>query len=128
MRRMPCGTKCVLGSFLTGVRFFFSRFAEISHKREQNAASPSTVMFHEAATLVHPIELSKAVDRAKGILLIVLLEVPCLLEGRPYLASAAMDNLSRDKAIHDKKIAGDYVLNLADVGESALSTGRRELS
>ena len=33
-------------------------------------------MFHEVATLVHPIESSKPAVRAKGIRLIVLLEVP----------------------------------------------------
>ena len=67
-------------------------------------------MFHEVATLVHLIESSKPEARAGGIRLIVLLEVPSLLEGRPCLASVAIDNLSRDKAVHDKKIAGDFVL------------------
>ena len=67
-------------------------------------------MFHEVATLVHLIESSKPEARAEGIRLIVLLEVPWLLEGRPCFASVAIDNLSRDKAVHDKKIAGDFVL------------------
>ena len=63
----------VLGSLLTGL--FFSRFAEISRKREPNAAGP-IMMFHEVATLVHLIESSKPEARAEGIRLIVLLEVP----------------------------------------------------
>ena len=53
----------------------FSRFAEISRKREPNAAAP-TIMFHEVATLVHLIESSKPEALAEDIRLIVLLEVP----------------------------------------------------
>ena len=68
------------------------------------------IMSHEVATLVHLIGSSKPEARAEDICLIVLLEVPWLLEGRPCLASVAIDNLSRDKAVHDKKIAGDFVL------------------
>ena len=60
--------------------------------------------------LVHLVESSKPEARAEGIRLIVLLEVPRLLEGRPRLARVAINNLSRDKAVHDKKIAGDFVL------------------
>ena len=59
---------------------------------------------------MHLIESSKPEARADGFRLIVLLEVPLLLEGRPCLSSVAIDNLSRDKAVHDKKIAGDFVL------------------
>ena len=55
-------------------------------------------MFHEVATLVHPIESSKPAVLAKGIRLMVPLEAPRLLEGR------------RDKALHDKNKAGDFVL------------------
>ena len=54
---------------------FFLRFAEISRKREPNAAGP-IIMSHEVATLVHLIEPSKPEARAEGIRLIVLLEVP----------------------------------------------------
>ena len=68
------------------------------------------ITFHEVATLVHPVESPKPAPRAQGIRLIVLLEVPRLLEGRPYLATVAINNLWREKAIHDKKIAGDFVL------------------
>ena len=56
-------------------RSVVSRFVEISCKREPNAAGP-IVMFHEVATLVRAIESSKSGTRAKGICLIVLLEVP----------------------------------------------------
>ena len=98
----------ILGSLITGLSFL-SRFAEISRKREPNAAGP-TVMFHEVATLVHLMGSSKPEARAEGIRLIVLLEVPLLLGGRPFLASVAIDNLSRVKAVHDKKIAGDFGL------------------
>ena len=38
-------------------------------------------MFHEVATLVHPIESSKPAARAQGIRSIVLVEVRRLLEG-----------------------------------------------
>ena len=65
-------------------------------------------MFHELATLVHLIESSKPEGRAEGIRLTVLLEVPWLLEGRPCLASVALDNLSHDKAVRDNKLAGDF--------------------
>ena len=63
------------GSLLTGL-LFFSRFAEISRKREPNAAGPIIIMFHAVATLVHLIESSKPEAHAEGIRLIVLLEVP----------------------------------------------------
>ena len=43
-------------------------------------------MFHEVATLIHPIKSSKPAARVKGIRLIALLKVPRLPEGRPYLA------------------------------------------
>ena len=49
-------------------------------------------------------------------LTVVPLEVPRLLDGLrlldgpPYLASVAIINLWRDEALHDKKIAGDFVL------------------
>ena len=56
------------GSLLAG-------FAEISRKREPNAAGP-TIVVHEVATLMHLIETSKPEARAEGIRLIVLLEVP----------------------------------------------------
>ena len=105
-----------------------SRFAEISPKLEPNSAGAS-IMCHEVATLVHPIESTKPAVRAKGIRLIALLEVPRLLEGRQYLASVAINNLWRDEALHDRKIAGDFVLmSPICVGESALSTGQREFS
>ena len=48
--------------------------------------------------------------RAKGILLIALLEMSRLLARRQYLASVAVNNLWRDEAVHDKKTAGDFVL------------------
>ena len=67
-------------------------------------------MFFEVTALVHPIESSKPAARVKGIRLIVLVEVPRLLEGRPYVAGIAINNLWRDKALHDKKIDGDFVL------------------
>ena len=67
-------------------------------------------MFREVATLVHVIESSKPAARAQGICSIVMLEVRQLLEGRPYLVSVAIDILSRDKAAHDKLIAGDFAL------------------
>ena len=60
--------------------------------------------------LVHLVESSKPEARAEGIRLIVLLEVPRLLEGRPRLARVAINNLSRDKAVHDQKMAGDFML------------------
>ena len=65
-------------------------------------------MFHEVATLVHPIESSKRAERAQGIRSVVLLEVPRPLEGRPYLVSAAINNLWRDKAFQSNKTAGDW--------------------
>ena len=65
--------KTAIGLLLTGL-LFISRFAEISQKREPNASGP-IIMFHEA-TLVHLIESSKPAARAKGIRLIVLLDVP----------------------------------------------------
>ena len=67
-------------------------------------------MFHEVATLVHPIESSKRAERAHGIRSVVLLEMPRPLEGRPYLVSAAINNLWRDKAFQAKKTAGGFVL------------------
>ena len=48
--------------------------------------------------------------RAKGLLLIALLEMSRLLARRQYLASVAVNNLWRDEAVHDKKTAGDFVL------------------
>ena len=78
-------------------------------------------MFHEVATLVHPIESSKRAARAQGIRSVVLLEVPRLPEGRPYLARVAtrMTNLGRDKVVH-KKIAGEFgLISPFFVGESA---------
>ena len=75
LRRIANGVfRLLLGSLLTGL-IFFSRFAEISRKREPNAAGPIN-MFHEVATLVHLIESSTLEVRAEGIRLIVLLEVP----------------------------------------------------
>ena len=53
---------------------FFSRVEEISQKREPNGAGP-IIMFHEVATLVHPIESSKPAVLAKGIRLMVPLEL-----------------------------------------------------
>ena len=106
------------GSLLTGL-LFFSRFAEISPEREPNAAGP-TIMCHEVATLVHPIESSKPAARAKGIHLIVLLEVPRPLEGRPYLASVARQSPLRQEN------SWRFRVDLADVGKSALSTTRRQ--
>ena len=67
-------------------------------------------MFHEVATLVHPIESSKRAARAQGIPSIVLLEVPRLRGGRQYLVSEAINNMWRDKACEAKKISGDFVL------------------
>ena len=67
-------------------------------------------MFHEVATLVHPIESSKRAARAQGIPSIVLLEVPRLRGGRQYLVSEAINNLWRDKACEANKISGDFVL------------------
>ena len=100
---------------------------ELSPKRERNAAGP-VGMFREVATLVHPIESSKRAARAQGIRSVVLLEVPRPLEGRPCLVSAAINNLWRDKAFQAKKTADGFSIDLACVGESALPTGRRELS
>ena len=76
----------------------------------ENANQMRRVLLSCFMTLVHLIESSKPEARAEGIRLIVLLEVPWLLEGRPCFASVAIDNLSRDKAVHDRKIAGDFVL------------------
>ena len=42
--------------------------------------------------------------------MIVPLEVPGLLEGRPCLTSVAIDDLSREKAVHNKEIAGVFVM------------------
>ena len=77
-------------------------------------------MFHEVATLVHPIESSKPEVRAEGIRLDVPLEVPRLLEGQPCLASVATDNLSRDRVVHDKKIAGDRAVHKKIAGDFVL--------
>ena len=85
-------------------------------------------MFHEVATLVHPIESSKRAERAQGIRSVVLLEVPRPLEGRPYLVSAAINNLWRDKNLPSKENSWRFRIDLAYVGESALPTGQRELS
>ena len=94
-------------------------------------------MSHEIATLVHPIESSKPAAHAQGIRSIVLLEVPRLLEGRPYLVSVAIYKVWRDKAFQAKKTAGVFVLispmsvsRLCRLVKesSRLSTGRRELS
>ena len=94
-------------------------------------------MFHEVATLVHPIESSKRAARAQGIRSVVLLEVPRPLEGRPCLVSAAINNLWRDKAFQAKKTAGGFVLISPmsvsrlwrlDRESYRLSTGQRELS
>ena len=68
--------RCFLGvleSLLTGL--LFSCSAEISRKREPNAAGP-IIRFHEVATLVQLMESSKPEVRAEGIRSIVLLEVP----------------------------------------------------
>ena len=67
-------------------------------------------MSHAVATVLHLIESSKPEARAEGNRLIVLLEVPWLLEERPCRASVAVDKLPRDKAVRDKKIAGVFVL------------------
>ena len=67
-------------------------------------------MFFEVTALVHPIESSKPAARVKGIRLIVQLKVIRLVEGRLCLASITINNWWRDKALHDKKIAGDFVL------------------
>ena len=98
-----CKGEFRLNSLLTGLLFFL-RFAEFPENANQmrRVLLPG-IMFHEVATLVHLIESSKPEARAEGIRLIVLLEVPRLLEGRPCLASVAIDNLSRDKAVHDNK-------------------------
>ena len=63
-----------LSDAVAPIGLFFLRFAEISQKREPNAAGP-IIMFHEVATLVHLIGSSKPEARAEGIRLIVLLEV-----------------------------------------------------
>ena len=89
--------------------FFFSLLAEVSKKHERNAADP-IVMIHEVATLVHLIESSKRAARAQGIRSVVLLEVPRLLEGRPYIVSVAINNLWHDNAFQAKKTAGGFVL------------------
>ena len=88
---------------------FFSRVEEISQKREPNGAGP-IIMFHEVATLVHPIESSKPAACVQGIRLVVLLEMPRLLEGRPYLVSVAINNLWRHKTFQANKTAVDFVL------------------
>ena len=75
-------------------------------------------MFFEVTALVHPIESSKPAARVKGIRLIVQLKVIRLVEGRLCLASITINNWWRDKALHDKKIAGDFVLI------SGMSVGR----
>ena len=94
-------------------------------------------MFHEVATLVHPTESSKRAARAQSIRSVVLLEVPRLLEGRPYLVSAAINNSWRDKTFQAKKTAGGFVLISPmsvsrlcrlDKESSRLSTRQRELS
>ena len=107
--------------------FFFCVWQKFWRKREPNAAGP-IIRFNEVATLVHLIESSKPEVRAKGIRLIVLLEVPWFLEGRPCLASVAIYNLSCDKTVRDKKNRWRFRVNLAYVGESTLSTDQSELS
>ena len=67
-------------------------------------------MFDKVATPVYPIEWSKPAARSQGIRSIVLLEVPRLLEGRPYLVSVAVNNVWRGKAFQANKTAGDLVL------------------
>ena len=85
---VPCSARDQ-GSMLTSL--FFS-FRGNSPKRETNAAAP-IIIFNAVATLVHPIESSEPATRAKGIRLIESLEMPRLLEGRPYLATVAIDIL-----------------------------------
>ena len=68
------------------------------------------VLFHEVATLVHLIESSKRAAREQAVRWIVPLKVPRLLERQPCLAVPRELNFRRDKALHDMKIAGDFVL------------------
>ena len=96
-----------LRSLLTGILFSFSflpKFAETANQMRRVLC----IMFHEIETLVQPNESTKPAARAQGIRLIVLLEVPQLLEGRQYLASVAINSLWRE--VFHKKIAGDFVL------------------
>ena len=64
-----------LSDAVAPIGLFFLRFAEISQKREPNAAGP-IVMIHKVATLVHLMKSSKPEPRTEGIRFIVLLGVP----------------------------------------------------
>ena len=72
-------------------------------------------MYNEVATLVHLIESSETVTRAQAVRLMVPLEVPRLLERRPYLTVARERRLNQvnfwgGEALHNIKVAGDFVL------------------
>ena len=106
---------------------FFSRFAEISRKREPNAAG-LIIIFHEVPTLVHLIESSKTrgarggypLDRAAGGALTPRgATVP---RERSYRQPVARQSRPRQEN------SWRFRVDLAYVGESALSTGQRELS
>ena len=70
-------------------------------------------MFYEVATLAHLIESSKPAARVQAVRWIVPLKVPRPLKRRPCLAVPRELNFRRDKALHDIKIAGNFVLILA---------------
>ena len=84
-----------------------SRFAEISRKREPNAAGP-IIMSREVATLVHLIESSKPEVRAEGIRLIAA-GGALTPRGATLLASVAIDfNSSYLSALNSYPKTGLY--------------------
>ena len=103
------------------------RFAEISRKREPNAVGP-IIMLREVETLVQLIESSKTrgarggypLDRAAGIAL--TLRGATVPRERSYRQLVARQSRPRQEN------SWRFRVDVACAGESALSTGQRELS
>ena len=116
---------CLLRVVINGPFFFFIFCGKFTKRRTKcdvsyyhvswgcNARASDRIVKPRGARGRYPL------DRAAGC---------ALLEGRPCLASVAIDNFSRDKAVHYKKNSWRFRVGFAYVGESALPTGQRKLS
>ena len=83
------------------------------------------------ATLVYRVDSSKPAARGQAVRLIVPLEVPRLLERRPYLApprERSLNKFLKRQSAPRRESSWRFRLDLSHIGKSVLSTGRIQLS
>ena len=85
-------------------------------------------MFHEFATLVHPIKSSKRAARTQGIRLGRAPGGTPASRGATVPRERSYKQLVARQDLPSKENSWRFRINLAYVGESALPTGQRELS